>query len=71
VRIKWAYQPTGSRINEERYEGDNYKIVGGSNKNKVKRKTKNNQNKRDVLKESFLLSSHKRFFSLLTFFSLI
>jgi hypothetical protein len=60
-----------SEINEEMYEGYLYKIEGRSNKNKMKRKTRNNQNKRDLLNYPFVLSSHIYFFSLLTLFSLI
>jgi len=38
-------------------DGDDYKIEGISNMNLMKRKTRNNQNKRDVLNETFVLSS--------------
>jgi hypothetical protein len=42
---------------EEIDEGDEYKIEGFSGNNKMKRKTRNNQNNRDVMNEPFLLSS--------------
>jgi len=69
VRIKCERLPTCMRMNKEMCEEDDYKIEGISIMNN-KKKTRNNQNKRDLLNYPFVLSSHIYFFSLLTLFSL-
>jgi hypothetical protein len=67
VRITSELWPTRVIINKEMVEGDDYKIEGPSNKNKMKRKTRKIQNKRDVMNAPFMLSSHVCFFYLHTF----
>jgi hypothetical protein len=66
VSINWGLKQTEVRIIEEMEEGDDCIKKLGSNKYKVKRKTRNNQNKRDVMNELFLLCSLIRFFYLHT-----